>query len=341
MQLTLKETRKMCSITSKIHGVDIEKIEAYWTFKVIERTNNILKEKCKYLAQSEGFLIHSPKWNRDPDYEVEGWVCTLGFVGTLTSEEFLKLLHKVLIHFSDENFGVIELGTKLLPKRLPNQSVWEARWDNCIHKEMAKLSKIQPNQILKEISDFKFCEIDEIKLSPWLAFCQFKLQSNSIYLTDMCLGPTENGISIDLPPGNYLAEIQKKKSEFGIVNINLRLVLDNSIITSQAQIGNVMTDQGYIGFFDEQRLKSCFHYDTQSLFEWGEYEFQANAKRIENANLSKPTPSNNNDYGVLVYDLARHYVLPYLSSSYGDGTHKVSVLLQKSERVGFLVEFQK
>jgi hypothetical protein len=78
-----------------------------------------------------------------------------------------------------------------------------------------------------------------------------------------------------------------------------------------------------MGFYDPKCFQSLRKQGAEEFFEWGESAFD----------------SSKASHGVLVHDLKKSAILPYVSSGFGDGTYPVYELTQQHRRVGFEVEF--
>ena len=71
-------------------GSATTEVPMYWSFKLFHPSEESLKQLCTSLSDELGMLVSLPSRNRNPDYEVEGWVCKVGIVAPHTTTSFAK-----------------------------------------------------------------------------------------------------------------------------------------------------------------------------------------------------------------------------------------------------------
>ena len=322
-----------------------------WVFKIFHIESSALFDICSQLI-SNGFIYSSIKWNRSFDYDVRGWALTIFTVRAFDEKELTDFRLKLEMWLIDGHKGdfsfysylddatkeknsvtepfradVMEFEPMKVLKRQPTNDNWEKRWDNSLNKELELLNKpektIPTTKLDRAIKDIQ-SEVDKNECL-WVEFLPFELKGRSIYLTDLRPGPCEDGVKIKLEKGNYDVQVCLKVIGDIPVIAAMRVTLEGIEGTDIKQVDEISIDGGSLGFYDYERIRSCFGYDMEALYSWGE------SKML----------SGDDEYGVLVYDLKRGYILPFVQSGYGDGVYPVYEVLDKGFRVGALVEFIK
>lgn len=322
-----------------------------WSFKIFHKQHKELFNICEKLVEN-GFSFSSLRWNRDPDYQSDGWVAMMFIVQEFGEPEFynfylifemwllnngstsLTSADEDLPQYTIEKLRLVEQGgaaqlIESFPKQPPQQQKFHKNWKNVwfknLEKETLKLNTAAPTIELPELDKaYLTLSSKENNLSVVdIHFMNFTLNGKSVYFADMRPGPSEDGVKVMLPCGEYdVGVTQSCKAGDPIFN-SLKLVQLGKLPGKKELAGMISIDGGILGFYDYQRLRAAFGYDLEKMFSWGE-------------NLQN---SNESPYGVLIYDLKRNYVLPYVQTGYGDGTYPIYVLYDKEARVGVEVVF--
>ncbi|MCA9233547.1 MAG: hypothetical protein KDA57_23105 [Planctomycetales bacterium] len=316
-------------------GSATTEVPMYWSFKLFHPSEESLKQLCTSLSDELGMLVSLPSRNRNPDYEVEGWVCKVGIVAPHTTTSFAKFYEPMSALVRGAGADIVEAGPDPVPKRLPKQDGWHDRWSKRIEEEKRKLAQPPPFIASPDIDGFPLESLQSGCRSPFLRMCDFNLKGNAAFLTDMRPGPTDDGISIALNPGRYRVALSRVVEDGFPTNAGFEFSSETEDVVEGEPLGEISTDLATIGVYDQHRLRSCFHHDSESIFSWGEYAMGQPFPGVAGSNY------RDRGYGALIYDLKRGHILPYATSGRGDGTYPVVELLQHKKRVGFRVWFAR
>ncbi|MFT4928033.1 MAG: hypothetical protein ACI8WB_004148 [Phenylobacterium sp.] len=350
-----------------------------WTFKIFHQDPEALKNLCGDLFNN-GFMLNSVRWNKDPDYQVEGWVASVYVVEQFSCDALYDFRFKLEIWLyektpcrfidyhptiiypgktqkhqsvhmkqSDPDYKlvnqvfharaaeVIDWNNSRAPKNSSNSNKadWETKWQNGLTKEHNK-RKTQALGIATSVLDKAYAqacvqanEPSAIFADQWVPFCDFCLKGRSVFLTAMCPGPMNDGVKIKLNSGDYELNIKLGIREDIATLLAVNFIQSKRTYDTSTLLERISIDGATLGIYDYERLRACLGYDLDTLYSWGE------SKR---ANL-EDEQSYGALYGVLVYDLKRGYLLPYLQTGDGDGVYPVNQLFDNGELVGVEVCF--
>lgn len=321
-----------------------------WSFKIFHKRHEQLFIMCENLVDNN-FSFSSVRWNRNPDYESEGWVASVFIIQDFDEPEFYKFylklemwllangstsLHNIeqeLPSYTIEKLRAVQTGdaAELIessPQRPPRhpkfQKNWKNAWFKNLEKEILNLNtrpKIELPQIDQAYLAMSSKDSNQSPLD--IHFLNFTLKGKSVFFTDMRTGPSEDGIKVMLPSCEYAVRVTlSSKSGYPIFN-SLKFVQLGKSPNKKELADYISIDGGTLGFYDYQRLRAAFGYDLEQLFSWGE-----NLRNISDS-----------PYGVLIYNLNKGYILPYVQTGDGDGMYPIYVLYDQDVRVGVEVIF--
>lgn len=317
-----------------------------WLFKVFHKDKRKLYQICNSLVHN-GFIFTSVRWNRSLDYDVDGWVATLYIVKLLSDSELYDFTTKLdfwLLEndkyeyatyipnassvsddqsqsvFIGKAAEIIELEPCNLPRNDKSNINWKKVWNRSIDREKKK--------IYSSLSEIPTPELDEIfnngvEIDLDVKFLPFSLKGRSVFFTDMRPGPSDDGVKIKLNPGEYNVSVNLLGEKKTPLISMLSLLKDSRSHDKRVYLQDISIDGATVGLYDYQRLRACFGYNSEEMYSWGE-------------NLASRSEF---PYGVLIYDLKRGYILPYVQTGKGDGVYPVYELFDKGEKVGVQIQF--
>ena len=297
---------------------------ARWDYEFFDADVSKLRGLCARL-DSEGYAFKGLKRDGGSISTHPGWVLTVDEVATHSPETMLAAINKIEALVDESGIELLcGHGMNPPPKRARLKKPWEPLWDAALAKLEAKKAAASAAFITKELDEF-FARANGGMgvFTPWLPFLPMPVKGNGLFLTDMRPGPTEDGLKVELEPGNYRVEVQGFVRESDRRCARFRVYLEGSKPELGQQLGTVATDLATMGFYDPKCFQSLRKQGSEEFFAWGESAFDA----------------SKSSHGVLVHDLKRSAILPYVTSGFGDGTYPVYELTQQNRRVGFEVEF--
>ena len=160
--------------------------------------------------------------------------------------------------------------------------------------------------------------------SDWLDFCDLQVGGKSIWVGDANFVPHEgDGFLVAVDPGCY--SVRAKAIDFGGDKrvSRLRVCRQDAQPEVGGKIGDTWTDTAITGICDHEVFAEI----------WGEDDDASDA-------IIRPTLDDYSDcHGIAVLDQARHVIMPFVDSGFGDGSFPIFELTQGGHRIGFEVEF--
>lgn len=322
MRENLKSMEKWFVRLGKL-GMDPTSL-ARWDYEFFNTDADKLRTICAKL-EAKGYSFKGLRREGGSICGKPGWVLAVKEVAIHSPKTMLKVLND-LKALAEESCDTLLCGYSMNPppKRIVAGKSWQPLWNSALARIQAKETEAAAAFVTKELDEF-FARANGGKglFTPWLPFLQMPVKGNGFFLTDMRPGPTEDGLKVELAPGNYRVEVQGFVRGSDRRCARFRVYLEGSKPKLGQQLGTVATDLATMGFYDPKCFQSLRKQGSEEFFAWGESAFDA----------------SKSSHGVLVHDLKRSAILPYVTSGFGDGTYPVYELTQLNRRVGFEVEF--
>lgn len=296
-----------------------------WEFEFFDAEFARLKTLCAGLVE-EGFTFEKVFWNRDPGYQVKGWRVRISEIKKHSAQSMFN--NKALFEkhgLTQDRALLIMCTPKNVPKRIKNNKRWQDNWEKQVAEEQRDLSK-PPEKIPTPELDQFFAGAETSPQEPvkgWLQFVKLVLNGKYFFLTDMRPGPSDDGLKVNLPPGEYELQVSAFVGEREKRIARLRGIQKGVKPILGKEIGKVSTDCAMLGIYDRKNFQSLLRQGSEVFYEWGEAAMDI---------VSKP-------YGILVQSLKKSAILPVVTSGFGDGEYPVFELTRDGKRVGFEVEF--
>jgi len=297
---------------------------ASWDYEFFDPDPNKLRDLCGKL-DANGYTFKKLRRDGGSISVHPGWVLTVEEVATHTPRSMVVVIDKFESLTKESGIELLcgyEMNRP--PKRAKVRKPWGPLWDAAIAKLAAKQTQIA--------AAFPTCELDEFfkratggtgLFTSWLPFLSMPVNGSSVFLTDMRHGPTDDGLKVELEPGQYRVEFRGFVRGADRRCARLRAYREGSKPELGKSIGTVSTDLATLGFYDPKSFQPLKRRGSEQFFEWGESAFD----------------TSKSSHGVLIHNLKKSAILPYVTSGFGDGTYPVFELTQQKRRIGFEVEF--
>jgi hypothetical protein len=295
-----------------------------WEYEFYDPDVGKLRPFCKTLSLS-GLTFCGLKEDRGSIGFEPGWVVTVFEVCQHTPETMCLRTND--LHRLAEMHGMDLLCGKQ-GKPAPRRKVathWEQLWDAKLAKANASTGAAE--SLVAPEAKALFTGTSTHSLTggqpDWVRFTTVLLKGTTFVLTDMCPGPVDGGLAVDLSPGEHVFFVKAHVRGIDRRCSHLRAVRCGATPLATRQIGTVSTDLATLGIYDPKGFTALRKQGGEAFYEWGESQL----------------PSDRPKCGILVHNIRRSAVLLYVGSGFGDGTCPVYELTDGSERVGFEVEF--
>jgi hypothetical protein len=297
---------------------------ARWEYEFFEPDADKLRVFCGRL-DADGYAFRGLRKDGGSISTHPGWVLKVDEVTTHSPATMLTTINKLEALANESSIELLcGYAMHSAPKRDRVKKAWEPLWESAVAKLEAKQAAASAAFVTKELDEFFARATGSAgAFTSWLPFLQMHVKGSGLFLTDMRPGPTDDGLKVALEAGDYRVEVQGFVRGSDRRCARLRAYLESTEPELGQQLGTVSTDLATMGFYDPKCFQSLRKQGSQEFFEWGESAFD----------------SSKSSHGVLVHDLTRSAILPYVSSGFGDGTYPVYELIQRNRRVGFEVEF--
>lgn len=294
-----------------------------WEYCFFDRDAARLRAFCGLLI-SEGFNYGSVKRDCGAS-DVPGWVVSVSEVAQHTPETLSQRIGELNELVSQNRIELFcEYGQKKPPTRSKKAGNWVSLWDAKLNNEQVKAQEAVALVAPEALTFFGRPAGNKAGFSGWIPFLNFAVKGSGLVLTELRPGPVKDGLRVSLEAGDYYAQVRGFTRGVERRCARLRVARYGCLPEKRGQVlGNVSTDMATLGFYDPKAFSALLRAGSEEFFEWGERVLDPNA----------PT------CGVLVYDLKKSAILPYVQSGFGDGTFPVFELLNDGQRVGFEVEF--